>query len=79
MDHIAAQEIADKVAATILRKNRSKSSVALAVGIPATTFTRKIGGHAEFTFSELLRIAEELETSPSDLLPSVFVAKRIAA
>ena len=79
MDHITAREIADKVAANILRAERSKASVALAVGIPATTFNRKINGHVEFTFSELLRIAEELDVNPSELIPSVFSAKQVAA
>lgn len=75
MDHITAQEIADKVAAGILRAGRSKSSVALAVGIPATTFGRKINGHVEFTFAELLRIAEELAVEPSTLIPVAFVGR----
>lgn len=78
MDHNTAQEIADKVAAAILRSGRSKSSVGSAVGIPATTFNRKINGHVEFTFSELLRIAAELAIAPSTLVPEVF-AMRAAA
>lgn len=79
MDHITAQEIADKVAASILRSGRSKSSVALAVGIPATTFNRKINGHVEFSFAELLRIAGELGVEPSCLVPTAFSQKRVAA
>lgn len=75
MDHNTPQEIADKVAAGILRANRSKASVAIAVGIPGTTFGRKINGHVEFTFAELLRIAEELGVDPSSLIPSAFVGQ----
>lgn len=73
MDHKPAQEVADKVAAAILRSGRSKSSVAVSVGIPATTFGRKINGHVEFTSGELLRIAEAVEVSPSSLLPAAFL------
>lgn len=79
MDHITAQEIADKVAASILRAERSKSSVAVAAGIPGTTFNRKINAHVEFTFSELLRIADVLNVEPSSLVPATFTQKRVAA
>ena len=74
MDHSVAKEIADKVAASILRAERSKASVASAAGIPQTTFTRKINGHTEFTFSELLKIAEVLAISPSAFAPATFQA-----
>lgn len=79
MDHSTAQEVADKVAASILRSGRSKSSVALAIGIPATTFNRKINGHVEFAFSDLLRIAEEIDVDPSAFVPSAFARKKVAA
>lgn len=78
MDHSPAKEIADKVAASILRSGRTKSSVAAAAGIPATTFNRKINGHVEFTFGELLRLAEILDVAPSALAPVAFIA-RVAA
>lgn len=74
MDHSTSQEVADKVAAAILRSGRSKSSVAAGAGIAQTTFTRKINGHVEFTFGELLRIAADLGVSPSTLTPSAFLA-----
>lgn len=74
MDHSPAQETADKVAATILRTGRSKASVAADAGIPQTTFGRKINGHVEFTFSELLRIANALGVSPSTFTPTAFHA-----
>lgn len=78
MDHTTAQEVADKVAAAILRAGASKSSVASSAGIPSTTFGRKINGHVEFTFGELLRIAEALGVSPSTLTPSAFRPTRTA-
>ncbi|WP_341935302.1 helix-turn-helix transcriptional regulator [Microbacterium sp. LWO14-1.2] len=78
MDHSIAQELADKVAASILRAGRSKTSVAAAAGIPGTTFNRKINGHVEFTMGELVRIARVLEVAPSTLTPSAFLARDAA-
>ncbi|QDZ15815.1 helix-turn-helix domain-containing protein [Humibacter ginsenosidimutans] len=72
MDHTPAQELADKVAACILRSGRTKTSVADAAGIPHTTFNRKIKGHTEFTFAELLRIAAVLNVAPSTFTPYAF-------
>lgn len=72
MDNSPAKELADKVAATILRSGRTKASVARESGIPKTTFARKLDGHVEFTFSELLRIARVLGVSPSLFTPSAF-------
>ena len=79
MDQTPAQDIADKVAAAILRSGRSKASVARDAGIPNTTFGRKLDGHVEFTFSELLRLAEVLGVAPSSLVPSEFRALAGAA
>ena len=78
MDHSPAREVADKVAASILRSGCSKSSVSAAVGIPSTTFNRKINGHVEFTFSELLRLAEVLDVAPAMLMPAAFYANAAA-
>lgn len=78
MDHTPAQEVADKVAAGILRSGRSKSSVAAEVGIPSTTFGRKINGHVEFSLSELLRIADALGVAPASFVPAAF-SPRVAA
>lgn len=72
MDTNPAPELADKVAASILRAGRTKTSVARDAGIPNTTFGRKINGHAEFTFSELLRIATVLDVSPATFVPAAF-------
>lgn len=77
MAHTPAQELADKVAATILRSGRSKASVAAAAGIPHTTFARKINGHVEFSFGELLRIAAVLEVAPSTFTPYAFLAEAV--
>lgn len=78
MDNFPAKELADKVAASILRSNLTKAHVAREAGIPYTTFQRKINGHVEFTFSELLRIAEVTGTAPSKLIPNAFKPKTFA-
>ena len=78
MDHITANEVADKVAAAILRSGRSKNSVAIAAGFAGTTFNRKINGHVEFTFSEVLRIANVVGVPPSELIPAEFLARAAA-
>lgn len=78
MDHTPAQELADKVAASIFRSGRSKASVATDAGIPQTTFGRKINGHVEFNFSELMRIAEVLGVPPSTFTPTAFRSPREA-
>lgn len=78
MDHTTAQEVADKVAAAILRAEVSKASVASSAGIPTTTFSRKINGHVEFTFGELVRLADALNVTPSTFTPTAFRPARIA-
>lgn len=74
MDHSPAKEVADKVAASILRSGHSKAAVAAAAFIPLTTFNRKINGHTEFTFGELLRVAAVLGVEPSEFTPKAFMA-----
>lgn len=72
MDHFTTQEVAGKVAAAILASGLSRRSVADAAGIPPTTFGRKLKGLVEFTFSELLRIADALGVKPSAFTPTAF-------
>jgi transcriptional regulator with XRE-family HTH domain len=57
--------IAMRVAAEIARADRSQAWVAKRTGIPGTTLARKLKGLAQFTISDLLRIAEALAVSPS--------------
>ncbi len=68
------QEVSDKVAAALLRKGRSKLSVSEAIGMAQTTFNRKLAGNAEFTATEIFKIAREIYVPPATLLPSVFEA-----
>jgi len=51
----------------IVRNDTSKNSVARRAGIPLTTFSRKINGHADFTIRELGAIADALHV-PLDSL-----------
>lgn len=44
----------------IVRSDTSKNLIARKAGIPLTTFSRKINGHADFTIRELGSVAEAL-------------------
>ncbi|WP_144627574.1 helix-turn-helix domain-containing protein [Arthrobacter woluwensis] len=78
MDNINADALADKVAASILRSDRSQSSIAAEIGMAKTTFNRKVKGSTEWTVSELLRIAKAIGVSPSELVPTEFFARAAA-
>jgi hypothetical protein len=62
-------EVADKVAAAILRSGKPKSHIANASGIPLTTFMRKINGHTDFSLSEIDSVARSLGISCAILIP----------
>lgn len=47
--------------------------------IPRTTLQRKVAGDADFTVSELARIAAALDMHPGDLLPHNFTHQAVAA
>lgn len=51
---------------------RSKKWTAQKAGIALTTFHRKLNGGADFTVTELIRIAQVLGVHPADLLPGQF-------
>ncbi|WP_043993636.1 helix-turn-helix domain-containing protein [Leifsonia xyli] len=63
------EEVAYRVAAMITRQGMKKNYIAKAVGIPPTTFKRKIDGFTDFTVSEIDRIARVLGIAPAELLP----------
>lgn len=52
---------------------RSKKSVSDETGIPYPTLNRKIAGKAEFSFTELLLIADAVGVRPSAFTPPQFV------
>lgn len=53
---------------------RSKTSLSDETGIPYPTLNRKVAGKSEFSFTELLLIAEALGVSPSAFTPPQFRA-----
>lgn len=58
---------------------RSKTSVCDETGIAYPTLNRKVAGKTEFSFSELLLIAEALGVSPSEFTPPPFQRKYAVA
>lgn len=73
------QELIQNIAAAIAVAERTKKWVAAKAGIAHVTFYRKMQGGGPFTVSEVARIADALNVSPFDLLPSPFKAERTAA
>ncbi|MCC4300423.1 hypothetical protein LL008_00475 [Rhodococcus sp. 3-2] len=49
-----------------------------ATGIPLTTLGRRLSGQISFTVSELLKIADHLCISASELLPDAHSGRRAA-
>ncbi|MFJ5108655.1 MULTISPECIES: hypothetical protein [unclassified Glutamicibacter] len=72
-------EIAEKIANAIEAQKDNgvtRSSTALASGIPRNTFNRKLNaGGADFTAYEIARIAIALNIHPAELLPKEFKNK----
>lgn len=64
-------QVAEKVCVAITRSEKSRNAVARGAGIPATTFSRKLNGHVDFTVREIFLIAEVLDISPAKLLPEM--------
>lgn len=70
---IANDEMATKVRNATIERGRTDQSLAEATNITPSTYNRKIQGvNYEFTPTELLAIAAQLEMNPLDLLPSAF-------
>lgn len=68
---------AQAVQQAIADAGRSKRSVSDQTGIPYPTLNRKLAGKTEFTFRELLALAEALSVAPSTFTPPAFA--RIAS
>jgi DNA-binding phage protein len=62
----------------ILDAERSQQWVAEKSGIPATTLRRKLQGQSDFYLAEVANIAQALNLTPSELLPSEFRPEVIA-
>lgn len=68
-----SNEVAVKVKAALLDSGLSKLAAAEKTGIPYSTLNRKLGGHVEFTFDELFRIASVTGVRPSEFVPRAFL------
>lgn len=60
------------VQVAIADAGRSKTSLSDETGIPYPTLNRKVAGKTEFSFTELILIAEALGVSPSTFTPPQF-------
>lgn len=67
------------VQAALVDAGRSKTSLSDETGIPYPTLNRKVAGKTEFSFTELLLIAEALGVSPSAFTPPQFQRQAVAA
>ncbi|WP_333810751.1 helix-turn-helix domain-containing protein [Timonella senegalensis] len=67
--------IAQQVQNALDNEQRSKRWLSDTTGIPYSTLNRKMSGHVEFRFSELLSIAEALHISPKKFLPQGFISQ----
>lgn len=75
MDQMALRRaIIDQVQAALLDQKRSMRDLALATGIPFTTFQRRLSGLSPFTTDELAAIGASLGLSMAGLLGPVAVA-----
>lgn len=82
IDHMinsVASEVGSVVDSAIKSAGRTKVSVSEESGIPYPTLNRKVAGKSEFSFTELLLIAECLGVSPSIFVPSQFAPMAVAS
>ncbi len=77
--HTATEWSARAVREAIADSGRSKRSISDETGIPYPTLNRKLAARTEFTFSELLRLAEALAVSPVQFTPPAFRPAGVAA
>lgn len=71
--------IALAVQDAILSSGRTKRSLSDETGIPYPTLNRKLAAKTEFSFRELLLIAEALGVSPATFTPPAFARVASAA
>ena len=67
-----AKQVAAAVQQAITDSGRTKLSVSEETGIPYATLNRKLAAKTDFTFRELLALAEVLKVSPAQFTPSPF-------
>lgn len=51
---------------------RTKKEISEITGIPYATLNRKLSAKTDFSFCELLELADALEITPSQFVPPVF-------
>lgn len=78
MINSVASEVGSIVESAIKSAGRTKVSVSEETGIPYPTLNRKVAGKSEFSFTELLLIAECLQVSPAEFVPSQFARMAVA-
>ncbi|WP_127482083.1 helix-turn-helix domain-containing protein [Microbacterium oxydans] len=82
IDHMinsVASEVGSIVESAIKTAGRTKVSVSDETGIPYPTLNRKAAGKSEFSFTELLLIAECIGVSPAAFVPSAFAPLAVAS
>lgn len=79
MINSVASEVGSIVDSAIKSAGRTKVSVSDESGIPYPTLNRKVAGKSEFSFTELLLIAECLDVPPSMFVPSPFTRMAVAS
>ncbi|MBB2957008.1 helix-turn-helix domain-containing protein [Pseudoclavibacter helvolus] len=72
MDKHIIEWTATAVSDAIKESGRTKLSVSDETGIPYPTLNRKLAAKSEFSFSELLKVAEALSVSPAAFTPPQF-------
>lgn len=77
--HDATEWSARAVREAIADSGRTKRSISDETGIPYPTLNRKLAAKGEFTFSELLSLAEALAVSPTAFTPPAFRRTVVAA
>lgn len=70
---------AQTVAQAVLNSGMSKNRVATETGIPYRTLDRKLRGASDFTWRDLLAIAEVLGINPAKFTPPAFQYRTVAA
>jgi transcriptional regulator with XRE-family HTH domain len=63
-------DIATAVRRAIQARGTSENKVAQAIGLPRTTFYRRVTGVTSFTGTDLVKIAKYLGMNARDLLPA---------
>lgn len=79
MINSVASEVGSIVESAIKAAGRTKVSISDESGIPYPTLNRKVAGKSEFSFTELLHIAECLGVSPATFVPSQFAPIAVAS